>query len=87
MRSEADQGRLAGFAEEIGARVDLVARARGTVRLPDGVLEKGRSLVAAHEADDTAGEAQEWAAMQSHMDMIADALAAAIAKQFPDKAS
>ncbi|MDN5781050.1 MAG: hypothetical protein L0H23_03340 [Luteimonas sp.] len=38
-------------------------------------------------ADDTAGEATEWAAMQSHMDMIADALAAAIAKQFPDKAS
>src|SRR3546814_6910702 len=29
-------------------------------------------------ADDTAGEADEWAAMQSHMDMIADALAAAI---------
>ncbi|MFI6118857.1 phosphoribosyltransferase [Streptomyces sp. NPDC051064] len=50
MRSEADQGRLAEFAEEIGARVDLVARARGTVRLPDGVLEKGRDLVAAHEA-------------------------------------
>lgn len=49
MRSEADQGRLAEFAEEIGARVDLVARARGTVRLPDGVLEKGRALVAAHE--------------------------------------
>jgi hypothetical protein len=38
-------------------------------------------------ADDTAGEATEWAAMQTHMDMIADALAAAIAKQFPDKAS
>ncbi|MEU1482692.1 phosphoribosyltransferase [Streptomyces sp. NPDC005752] len=56
MRSEADRGRLAGFAEEIGARVDLVARARGTVRLPDGVLEKGRSLVAAHEAGDTVGE-------------------------------
>ncbi|MEV8224721.1 phosphoribosyltransferase [Streptomyces sp. NPDC079167] len=50
MRSEADRGRLAEFAEEIGARVDLVARARGTVRLPDGVLEKGRDLVAAHEA-------------------------------------
>src|SRR5690606_25634403 len=33
-------------------------------------------------ADDAAGEADEWAAMQSHMDMIADALAAAIAKQF-----
>ncbi|MEU0132520.1 phosphoribosyltransferase [Streptomyces sp. NPDC006296] len=51
MRSEADRGRLAEFAEEIGARVDLVARARGTVRLPEDVLEKGRALVAAHEAD------------------------------------
>lgn len=38
-------------------------------------------------AGDTAGEAQSWAAMQSHMDMVADALAGAIAKQFPDKAS
>ncbi|MEU2676796.1 phosphoribosyltransferase [Streptomyces sp. NPDC007107] len=52
MRSEADQGRLAEFAQEIGARVDLVARARGTVRLPEGVLEKGRSLVAEHDARD-----------------------------------
>ncbi|MFC9119021.1 phosphoribosyltransferase [Streptomyces sp. NPDC057067] len=52
MRSEADQGRLAEFAQEIGARVDLVARARGTVRLPEGVLEKGRSLVAEHDAQD-----------------------------------
>ncbi|WP_326697297.1 phosphoribosyltransferase [Streptomyces sp. NBC_01754] len=49
MRSETDRTRLAAFAEEIGARVDLVARARGTVRLPDGVLEKGLSLVAAHQ--------------------------------------
>ncbi|MEO5963440.1 MAG: hypothetical protein ABIO75_06995 [Thermomonas sp.] len=38
-------------------------------------------------AKDTAGEAAEWTAMQTHMDMIADALAGAIAKQFPDKAS
>ena len=56
MRSEADQGRLAAFAEEIGARVDLVARARGTVSLPDGVLEKGRSLVAEQEAAATEAE-------------------------------
>ncbi|MFF4163031.1 phosphoribosyltransferase domain-containing protein [Streptomyces sp. NPDC001741] len=56
MRSEDDRGRLAAFAEEIGARVDLVARARGTVLLPDGVLEKGRSLVAAHEASATEPE-------------------------------
>lgn len=38
-------------------------------------------------AGDTAGEASEWTAMQAHMDMIADALAGAIAKQFPDKAN
>jgi len=36
---------------------------------------------------DTAAEASEWTAMQGHMDMIADALAGAIAKQFPEKAS
>ena len=38
-------------------------------------------------AGDTAGEAGTWKAMQAHMDVIADALAGAIAKQFPDKAS
>ncbi|MET9589934.1 phosphoribosyltransferase domain-containing protein [Streptomyces sp. NPDC006516] len=56
MRSADDRRRLAAFAEEIGARVDLVARARGAVLLPDGVLEKGRSLVAAHEAAATETE-------------------------------
>ncbi|MFF9017296.1 phosphoribosyltransferase [Streptomyces sp. NPDC014870] len=50
MRSAADLGRLAAFAQEIGARVDLVTGAAGTVRLPDGVLEKGQALVAAYEA-------------------------------------
>ncbi|MFI1676609.1 phosphoribosyltransferase [Streptomyces sp. NPDC020607] len=49
MRSLEDQGRLAAFAREIGARVDLVAAASGTVRLPDGVLEKGQALVAEYE--------------------------------------
>ncbi|MEU3513907.1 phosphoribosyltransferase [Streptomyces sp. NPDC006654] len=49
MRSAADAGRLAAFAEEIGARVDLVAAASGTVRLPEGVLEKGQELVARYE--------------------------------------
>ena len=38
-------------------------------------------------AGDTAAEAQTWVAMQAHMDVIADALAGAIAKQFPDKAN
>ncbi|MEU4065386.1 phosphoribosyltransferase [Streptomyces wedmorensis] len=61
MRSAADLGRLDAFAAEIGARVDLVAGAAGTVRLPDGVLEKGQALVAAqeraHEAARTAPDA------------------------------
>ncbi|MER7685340.1 phosphoribosyltransferase [Streptomyces sp. NPDC097610] len=53
MRSAADLGRLAEFATEIGARVDLVAAARGTVNLPEGVLEKGQALVAQHETTET----------------------------------
>ncbi|MEV8347228.1 phosphoribosyltransferase domain-containing protein, partial [Streptomyces niveus] len=52
MRSAADQGRLAEFAQEIGARVDLVAMASGTVALPEGVLARGQALVA--EYDDAA---------------------------------
>ncbi|MEU2250292.1 phosphoribosyltransferase [Streptomyces sp. NPDC019224] len=50
MRSPADRGRLAEFAAETGARVDLLARNTGTVTLPDGVLEKGQALVAEQEA-------------------------------------
>ncbi|MFD8303886.1 phosphoribosyltransferase domain-containing protein [Streptomyces sp. NPDC059690] len=55
MRSAADAGRLEEFAREIGAGVDLVAAASGTVRLPEGVLEKGQALVAQHEAEGAAG--------------------------------
>ncbi|MYV55610.1 phosphoribosyltransferase domain-containing protein, partial [Streptomyces sp. SID3212] len=57
MRSAADQGRLAEFAAEIGARVDLIALASGTVVLPEGVLEKGQALVAEYEAEVRAGGA------------------------------
>src|ERR1044072_7170116 len=49
MRSEEDAGRLDAFAREIDARVGLVAAAPGTVRLREGVLEKGQDLVARHE--------------------------------------
>ncbi|MFI1204222.1 phosphoribosyltransferase [Streptomyces sp. NPDC020883] len=49
MRSAADQERLAEFAAELGARVDVVALADGGVHLPADVLERGRELVAAHE--------------------------------------
>ncbi|MET9865851.1 phosphoribosyltransferase [Streptomyces sp. NPDC006386] len=51
MRSAADAGRLEDFAREIGARVDFVTAASGTVRLPEGVLEKGRELVARYESE------------------------------------
>ncbi|MFH9986909.1 phosphoribosyltransferase [Streptomyces luteogriseus] len=51
MRSAVDAGRLEAFAREIGARVDLVAAASGTVRLPEGVLEKGQELVARYESE------------------------------------
>ncbi|MFD3926273.1 phosphoribosyltransferase [Streptomyces sp. NPDC058614] len=50
MRSAADMGRLDEFAREIGARVDLVTAASGTVALPEGVLAKGQALVAEQEA-------------------------------------
>ncbi|WP_431947120.1 phosphoribosyltransferase [Actinacidiphila sp. bgisy167] len=50
MRSEADRALLAGFAAELGAGVDVIALASGTVVLPDGVLERGQALVAAHSA-------------------------------------
>ncbi|MFF7729992.1 phosphoribosyltransferase [Streptomyces sp. NPDC008001] len=55
MRSEEDRARLAEFAAELGARVDLVALASGAVRLPDGVLERGQELVAEREASAAAG--------------------------------
>ncbi|MEU3226506.1 phosphoribosyltransferase [Streptomyces sp. NPDC006976] len=55
MRSPADRGRLAEFAAEIGARVDLVVRSTGTVGLPDDVLAKGQALIAGQEALRAAG--------------------------------
>ncbi|MFD6291496.1 phosphoribosyltransferase [Streptomyces sp. NPDC060205] len=55
MRSAADLGRLADFAQEIGATVDLVTAASGTVRLPEGVLEKGQALVAEQEQEQQRG--------------------------------
>ncbi|MET7701927.1 phosphoribosyltransferase [Streptomyces sp. NPDC005485] len=58
MRSAADLGRLEEFAGEIGARVDLVTAASGTVKLPDGVLEKGQALVAQYEAAPVAAPAR-----------------------------
>ncbi|THA54154.1 phosphoribosyltransferase [Streptomyces sp. A1136] len=50
MRSPADRERLDAFAAELGARIDLVALARGTVSLPEDVLAKGQALVEEYES-------------------------------------
>ncbi|WP_455359381.1 phosphoribosyltransferase [Streptomyces sp. SYSU K21746] len=50
MRSPADLNRLETLAAQLPARIDLITLARGTVRLPEGVLEKGQRLVAEQEA-------------------------------------
>ncbi|MCX5298619.1 phosphoribosyltransferase [Streptomyces sp. NBC_00193] len=50
MRSPADRDRLTAFATELGARVDLISLASGTVHLPEGVLAKGQALVEEYEA-------------------------------------
>ncbi|MCZ4121257.1 phosphoribosyltransferase [Streptomyces sp. H39-S7] len=47
MRSDADRERLTAFAAGLGARIDLLSLASGTVRLPEGVLERGQALVRA----------------------------------------
>ncbi|MFF2994586.1 phosphoribosyltransferase domain-containing protein [Streptomyces sp. NPDC057950] len=60
MRSAADLGRLEDFAREIGARVDLVVAASGTVKLPEGVLEKGQALVAEYESADRSAAGSAW---------------------------
>jgi hypothetical protein len=82
---------------DLAANADEIAKflAGANPNLPEGTV---RALMLAHGmhhqkqvelimSGDTAGEAAEWTAMQAHMDMIADALADAIARQFPDKAS
>ncbi|SFK30732.1 phosphoribosyltransferase [Streptomyces pini] len=50
LRGPRDRARLEKFAAELGARIDVVALATGTVRLPDGVLERGAALVEAHDS-------------------------------------
>ncbi|MCY0948680.1 phosphoribosyltransferase [Streptomyces sp. H27-S2] len=58
MRSPADRDRLTAFAAELGARVDLVALASGTVSLPEGVLARGQALVEEYEAYEASGAHQ-----------------------------
>ncbi|MCI0385102.1 phosphoribosyltransferase [Streptomyces sp. CNQ085] len=48
LRGPQDRARLGKFAADLGARIDVVALATGTVRLPGDVLERGAALVEAH---------------------------------------
>ncbi|WP_405781112.1 phosphoribosyltransferase [Streptomyces sp. NBC_00859] len=66
MRSAADRERLAEFAREIDARVDLLTSVRGVVELPDGVLEKGRRLVEEHEGHEAQRKHAEHGKHQAH---------------------
>ncbi|MER6917425.1 phosphoribosyltransferase [Streptomyces sp. NPDC000594] len=54
MRGPADRDRLAAFAREIGARIDLVALATGRTVLPEGVLTAGAELVTRYTPAPTA---------------------------------
>ncbi|MBN3928106.1 phosphoribosyltransferase [Streptomyces verrucosisporus] len=49
LRGPGDRARLEKFAADLGVRIDVVALATGTVRLPGGVLERGAALVEAHD--------------------------------------
>ena len=96
-RADSDDAAGTKAMSDLTANAGEIAKflAAANPNLPEDTV---RGLMLAHGAHhsqqinlimsgDTAGEATEWTAMQSHMDMIADALAGAIAKQFPDKAS
>jgi hypothetical protein len=96
-RAGKDEAAAAKAMTDLTANAGEIAKflAGANPNLPEDTV---RGLMLAHGAHhssqinlimagDTAGEATEWTAMQAHMDMIADALAGAIAKQFPDKAS
>lgn len=96
-RAKGDEAAATQAMTDLTANAGEIAKflAGANPNLPEDTV---RGLLLAHGAHhssqinlimkgDTAGEATEWAAMQAHMDMIADALAGAIAKQFPDKAS
>ncbi|MCC3654320.1 phosphoribosyltransferase domain-containing protein [Streptomyces sp. S07_1.15] len=50
LRTGEHRDALRKAAADLGARVDLVALASGTVRLPEDVLERGQALVARYEA-------------------------------------
>ena len=74
---------VAGLAGDAAAQRTAEKQVVGNAQSIAGSIEPfyGKQL----QAKDFAGEAQTWADMTQHMYVIADALAGAIAKQFPAK--
>jgi hypothetical protein len=96
-RAKGDNAAADKAAADLTANAGEIAKflAGANPNLPEADV---RGLLVAHGAHhlqqvqqvmagDMRAEAQTWKAMQQHMDVIADALAGAIAKQFPAKAS
>ncbi|MCX4630069.1 phosphoribosyltransferase [Streptomyces sp. NBC_01443] len=83
MRSPADRDRLTAFAAELGARVDLIALASGTVHLPEGVLAKGQALVEEYE-EQSAGSSTAVAATSASASTSAAAPVGRVALDWPD---
>ena len=96
-RSTQDDAAATKAMNDLTANASEIAKflAGANPNLPEDTV---RGLLLAHGAhhmqqiqqimaDDATGEAATWKAMQAHMDAVADALAGAIAKQFPAKAS
>lgn len=55
VRGPADRAEAEVFAAELGARVDVVTLAAGTVELPEDVLARGTALVAEHDGGRVSG--------------------------------
>jgi hypothetical protein len=95
-RVAGDEAGASKTMSELNANAGEIAKflAGANPNLPEDTVRGMMLAHAAHHAEqinlilknDNAGEATEWAAMQAHTEMIADALAGAIANQFPDKA-
>lgn len=91
--SAAQQRAMAALQSNAGEIASFLAAANPN--LPESAVHGLLATHVAHHATQiqqimagaTRDEATTWAGMQAHMDAIADALAAAIAKQFPTKAS
>jgi hypothetical protein len=96
-RAADDEAAASAAMDQLTANAGAIAAflAGANPNLPEDAVRAMLLAHGAHHAQqirqvmagDTAGEADTWTAMQSHMDGVADALASAIAKQFPDKAS